>query len=57
MFHMPQLKKCLSDVDIVIDTHQHEVKLNLTYAKRPMKILDRKKKVLKTKSIKYVKVL
>ena len=30
VFHVSQLRKCLSDVDTVIDTHQPEVQPNLT---------------------------
>ena len=57
MFHMSQLKKCLSDTDTVIDTHYPEVQPNPTYVERPVKILDTKEKVLKTKTINYVKFL
>ena len=57
VFHMSQLKKCLSDADTVIETHQPEVRPNLTCPENPVKILDTKEKVLRTKTIKYVKVL
>ena len=57
VFHVSQLKKCLSDVDIVIDTYQLEVWPNLTYAEHPVKVLDTKEKVPRTKTIKYAKVL
>ena len=57
MFHVSQLKKCLFDADTVIETHQPEVRPNLTCPENPVKILDMKEKVLRTKMIKYVKVL
>ena len=57
VFHVSQLRKCLSDDDVVIDTHRLKIQPNLIYAERPMKLLDRKEKVLRTKDIKYVKDL
>ena len=46
VFHVSQLKKCLSDTDTVIETHQPEVRLNLTCLEHPVKVLDTKEKVL-----------
>ena len=41
----------------MIESHQPELQLNLTYVQRPVRVLDHKEKVLRTKSIRYVKVL
>ena len=57
VFHVSQLRKCLSDADTVIDTHQPEVRPNLTIQEQPLMILDRKEKVLRNKMIRYVKIL
>ena len=43
--------------DTVENTRQPEVQTNLSYAEKPIKILDTKEKELRTKTIKYVKVL
>jgi len=56
VFHVSLLRKCLSTEDTVIDTHQPELQPNLTVPEKPMKILDRKEKELRTKTIRYVKV-
>ena len=57
VFHVSQLRKCLSDVDAVIDMHQPEIQPNLTIQEQPLWILDYKEKVLRNKTIRYVKVL
>jgi len=57
VFHVSQLRKCLSDVDAVIDMHQPEIQPNLTIQEQPVRILDYKEKVLRNKMIRYVKVL
>ena len=57
VFHVSLLKKCLTNTDTVIESHQPEIQPNLTCVKKPMKILDRKEKVLRTETITYVKVL
>ena len=57
VFHVSQLRKCLSDADAVIDTHHPEIQPNLPIQEQPVRILDYKEKVLRNKTIKYVKVL
>ena len=57
VFHVSQLRKCLSDADAVIDTHQPELQPNLTLPEQPVKILDYKDKALRSKTIRSVKVL
>ena len=44
VFHISQLRKCISDPDAVIETNQLEVQPNLTMSKRPMRMLDRTEK-------------
>ena len=57
VFHVSLLRKCISDPDTVINVNQPEVQPNLTIAERPIRIIDHKEKVLRNKTIKYVKVL
>ena len=57
VFHVSLLRKCVTDADTVINTRQPEIRPNLSFEERPVKILDRKEKELRTKTIKYVKVL
>ena len=57
VFHVSQLRKCLSDPDAVIEASQPEVRPDLTIPERPVKILDCAEKVLRRKTIPVVKVL
>ena len=57
VFHVSQLRKCLSDPDAVTEVSQPEVQLGLTIPERPVNILDRAEKVLRHKTIPVVKVL
>ena len=57
VFHVSQLRKYLSDADAVIDMHQLEIQPNLTIQEQPIRILDYKEKVMRNKTVKYVKVL
>ena len=56
VFHVSLLRKCIADADTMLNTRQPKVQPNLSYAEQPIKILDRKEKELRTKTIKYVKV-
>ena len=47
VFHVSQLKKCITDPDVLVETNQPEIQPNLTVPKHPMKILDRVEKTLK----------
>ena len=38
VFHVSQLRKCVADPDVVVETHQPEVRPNLTVAEHPVKI-------------------
>ena len=57
VFHVSQLRKCVADPDAIVETHQPEVRPNLTVAEHPVKILDHAEKALRNKVIPYVKVL
>ena len=56
VFHVSMLRKCVSDVVPVIDWQPLEVREDASYIEQPVRILDRKKKVLRTKVIPLVKV-
>ena len=56
VFHISLLRKCLTDANTVMNTNP-KIRPNLSYAEHSVKILDRKEKELRTKTIKYVKVL
>jgi len=56
IFHISQLKKCLKvPVDIVVDENL-SLQDDLTYAEHPMKILDTKIRVTRTRNIPFFKV-
>ena len=57
VFHVSLLRKCVTDADTVMNSRQPKIRPNLSFEERPVKILDRKEKELRTKTIKYVKVL
>ena len=57
VFHVSQLRKCISDPDAVIKTNQPEVQPTLTVPERLIRILDRADKVLRRKTIPVVKIL
>ena len=57
VFHVSQLRKYVADLDAVIETHQPEVRPNLTVVGRPVRILDHAEKTLRRKAIPYLKVL
>ena len=57
VFHMSMLKKYLHDPSHVLTYEFLDVDQKLTYEERPVKILDRKDKVLCNKIVPLVKVL
>ena len=57
VFHVSQLRKCVADPDTIVETHQPEVRPNLTVAEHLVKILDHAEKALRNKVIPNVKVL
>ena len=55
--HMSMLKKYLHDPSHILSYESLDVDPKLTYEERPVKILDRKDKVLRNKVVPLVKVL
>jgi hypothetical protein len=56
IFHVSQLKKCLNaPVDVVLP-EVAPLDTDLTYPKRPIKILDQKSRVTRLKMIKFYKI-
>ncbi|XP_052206751.1 uncharacterized protein LOC127811080 [Diospyros lotus] len=56
VFHVSQLRKYIPDPRMEVPEEEVEIHQNLTYIERPAKILDRKEKKLRNKSILLVKV-
>ena len=57
MFHVSMLRKYVHDPTHVISYENLEFQPNLSFQERPVRILDRKEQVLRTKTIPLVKVL
>ena len=57
IFHVSMLKKYLHDPSHVLSYESLDVDRKLTYDERPVKILDRKDKVLRNKVVPLVKVM
>ena len=57
VFHVSQIRRYRSDPSHVITPHQFSIEPDLICSERPIKILDRKEKKLRHKSIPLVKVL
>ena len=57
VFHVSRLKKYCPDPQHVLPTEEIELQEDLTFREEPVKILDRKVKMLRTKAIPMVKVL
>ena len=57
VFHVSMLKKYLHDPSHVLSYESLDVDPKLTYEERPVRILDRKDKVLRNKIVSMVKVL
>ena len=57
VFHVSMLKKYLHDTSYVLSCESLDVDPKLTYEERPVKILDRKDKLLRNKVVPLVKVL
>jgi hypothetical protein len=51
------LRKYIANPDMIIEYKPLEIQEGLTYIKEPMKIVDKKEQVLRTKTIPIVKVL
>ena len=57
VFHVSQLRKCIRRPDQVIEAEPLMIQPDLTYEERPIRIEDRKDKVLRNKVIPLVKVI
>jgi len=57
VFHVSQLRKYVSDLSHVIEPDNIQVKDNLTYETSPVRIADRRMKILHEKEIALVKVI
>ena len=57
VFHISNLRKYIPDSKHVIEYEPLQIQENLSYKAIPIKILDRKEQVLRTKTIPIVKVL
>ena len=56
MFHVSNLKKCLSDETLVIPLDEIEINENLLFVEEPIEIMDREVKRTKQSHIPIVKV-
>jgi hypothetical protein len=56
IFHVSQLKKCLKAPMDIVPSEVTQLKADLTYPKHPIKILDRKDRVTRHKTVKFFKV-
>ncbi|WVZ58444.1 hypothetical protein U9M48_008720 [Paspalum notatum var. saurae] len=57
VFHVSKLKKCLRvPEEVVVDTSQIHIQLDLTYEEQPVKILDQKQKSTRQRTINFYKV-
>ena len=57
MIHVSMLQKYVSDTTQVLRYEGLELDQDLSYEEKPIKVLDRKDKVLRNKTIPLVKVL
>ena len=57
VFHISNLRKYIPNSKHVIEYKPLQIQENLSYEEIPIKILDRKEQVLRTKTIPLVKVL
>jgi hypothetical protein len=57
IFHVFMLRKYIANPDVVVEYEPLEIYEGLTYVEEPVKIMDRKEQMLRTKMIPIVKVL
>jgi len=57
VFHVSMLRKYIPNPNLVVEYKPLEIEEGLTYKEMPIHILDRKKQLLRTKTIPIVKVL
>jgi hypothetical protein len=51
------LRKYITNLDVIMEYEPLEIQEGLTYMEEPMKIVDKKEQVLRTKMIPIIKVL
>ena len=56
IFHMSMLRKYIANPDVIVEYEPLEIQEGLTYVEEPVKIVDKKDQVLRTKTIPIVKV-
>ena len=56
VFHVSQLKKCLRIPIEMVNIEELDIQPNLSYKEHPIRILDRDKRKIRNKTIKFVKV-
>ena len=57
VFHVSQLRKCLTDQDVLIPEIPSDLGTNLTFEIRPVRIVDTMEKAMRKKTIQMVKVI
>jgi hypothetical protein len=57
VFHVSKLRKYIANLDVIVEYEPLEIQKGLTYVEEPVKIMDKKEQVLRTKMIPIVKVL
>jgi hypothetical protein len=57
VFHVSMLRKYIANPDLIVEHKLLGIQEGLTYVEEPMKIVDKKEQVLRTKTIPIVKVL
>jgi hypothetical protein len=56
VFHVSQLKKCLQVPNQVVDVDGVELEPDLTYSEYPVRVLDQKDRVTRSRTIKWYKI-
>ena len=57
VFYVSMLRKYVVDPNVIVEYEPLEIHEGLTYVEEPVKIMDKKDQVLRTKTIPIVKVL
>ena len=57
VFHVSMLRKYITNPDVILEYEPLEIQEGLTYVEEPVKIVDKKDQVLRTKTIPILKVL
>jgi hypothetical protein len=57
VFHMSMLKKYIANPNVIVEYEPLEIQEGLTYVEEPVRIVDKKEQVLRTKTIPIVKEL